>query len=99
MAIDVFSRRQGGKDWSCGIGDDSPESGGPSTAVLGAGAFVIGAAIAGVYFASSAGGRSSPSGSRPSTARGAPPTMILAPGKSGYSVNHHARGYFAGGRG
>lgn len=91
MAFDVASRRQGGRDWSCGISDDPPR-GMPTAALLAAGAVAIGATIAGVYAASSMGGG-------PRRVASGPPTMILSRAGSGYSVNPQARGYFAGRKG
>jgi len=101
MAVDALSRRQGGRDWSCGISGDD-ESGNsrevPTGAILAAGALAVGATIAGVFVASSIGGRRpGPAAARPRPAMG-PPTMIATPGPMGYSVNKQAQGYFNLGR-
>lgn len=56
MAYDLARRDVSGKDWSCGIGSE-PE---PKAAIA-AGAAVVGLCVAGLFVASSMGGRRGPS--------------------------------------
>jgi hypothetical protein len=95
MAYDLASRGTGGKDWSCGIGDDPS----PQPAAFVAGAAVIGLCIAGVFAASSMGGTRHTKTmiiDRPRKVRkpSGPPTMIMVPGRHGFEVNPQASRYF-----
>ena len=91
MAFDVLKGKQGGRDWSCGIGDEptSTSGGEAGWAAIAAGAAAIAVTAAGVVIASSLGGKSR---TRTST----PPTMMLTPHQRGYSINPAARRYFRG---
>ena len=73
MAFDMMRGTEGGRDWSCGIGDAAPPRV-PIAAIFAAGAVAIGATVAGLFAASSIGGRAH----APHPAMG-PPTMILEP--------------------
>ena len=75
MGFDLIKGRQGGRDWSCGIGDEDTETSGENTpwGALAGGAVAIAAVGAGVLVASSLGGGAR----RPATA--GPPTVIMEP--------------------
>lgn len=86
MAYDLASRGTGGKDWSCGIGDDDPSPKAAFTSArselntMAAGAAVLGLCAVGVFVASSIGGK--PSQTVPRTS--GPPTMILSPSRTDF---------------
>jgi len=94
MAFDILKGRQSGRDWSCGIGDESgwrrQVSLGELTVV--AGAWALGTVTIPALHALFSSRRPSPT----SSDRGAPPTMILTPNGKDYSVNPQARRYFRG---
>jgi hypothetical protein len=73
VAYDLLRRGTSGKDWSCGIGDESTPRG-----AIAAGAAVVGLCVVGLFVASSLGGRRASSG---------PPTMFSLPSPSGRYMN------------